>query len=160
MIPNWSSVRVFTASSLKLKKFFFIAMLQQKGPFYYRPSFGISSCVRTIDTVMCLHTWRSSAMQLQGGLLIRGLYPNMSLMALSIGSSSQRLFVVGFIVHHQYIYKDQLKELKAEETLKKGKMIIRTNQAPDIQCNILHYVIFNYDQLFLVSEASNVTLQF
>ena len=27
--------------------------------FYYPPSSGISLCVRTIDTVMCLHTWPS-----------------------------------------------------------------------------------------------------
>ena len=29
---------------------------------YYLPSSGISSCVRTVDKVMCLHTWRSPAM--------------------------------------------------------------------------------------------------
>ena len=29
----------------------------------YLPSSGISSCVRTVDTLMCLHTWRSSERQ-------------------------------------------------------------------------------------------------
>ena len=27
--------------------------------FFYPPSSGISSCVRTVDMVMCLHTWHS-----------------------------------------------------------------------------------------------------
>ena len=30
--------------------------------FYYPPSSGIYSCVRTVDRVMCLHNWRSPAM--------------------------------------------------------------------------------------------------
>ena len=30
--------------------------------YYYTPFSGISSCVRTDDTVMCLYTWRSLAM--------------------------------------------------------------------------------------------------
>ena len=30
--------------------------------YYYPPSYRTSSCVRTIDTVICLHTWCSLAM--------------------------------------------------------------------------------------------------
>ena len=32
------------------------------GNFFYPPSSSISSCVRTADMVMCLHTWHSPAM--------------------------------------------------------------------------------------------------
>ena len=41
---------------------------------FFPPSSGISSCVRTVDTVMCLHTWRSPACVALGWALIRGLY--------------------------------------------------------------------------------------
>ena len=45
--------------------------------FFYPPSSRISSCVRTVDRVMCLHSWHSPAVQLQGGLMIGGLYPDL-----------------------------------------------------------------------------------
>ena len=40
--------------------------------FFYPPSSRISSCVTVYRAVMCLHTQHSPAVQLQGGLLIRG----------------------------------------------------------------------------------------
>ena len=36
--------------------------------YFFPPFYEISFCVRTADTVMCLHTWCSPAVQLQGGV--------------------------------------------------------------------------------------------
>ena len=51
---------------------------------FYPPSSGISSCVRTVYTVMCHHTWRSPAIHLRVGS-DSGLISRHELRALSIG---------------------------------------------------------------------------
>ena len=38
----------------------------------FLPSSGISSCVRTVDTMMCLHTWHRPACVALGWALIQG----------------------------------------------------------------------------------------
>ena len=43
-----------------------ISWLSIQKVFYYPPS-GISSCVKTVHTVMCLHTWRSPAIHFRTG---------------------------------------------------------------------------------------------
>ena len=46
-------------------------ILQQKTLFYYSPSSRISSSVRTMYTVMCLHTWSSPAFCFRAGSDLR-----------------------------------------------------------------------------------------
>ena len=53
--------KLMLAQSGSEKKYKLVKLFLNHLFFNYLPSSGISSCVRTVYTVMCLHTWRSPA---------------------------------------------------------------------------------------------------
>ena len=63
---------IFAPKQLSNFACFFIFKIISLVLFYYPPSSGISSCVRTVDTMMCLHTWHRPACVALGWALIQG----------------------------------------------------------------------------------------